>query len=123
MILATHGEHRFFSEEAKDIRDIRRWPFYFGGYSVSYREGRSGGHVSVKIEKERLSQLQEYFFYAASRASVEDLVFELRSFSFPSFAQVRTQVFYLVQEINAFRRLAGLERIPADTVIPRWGRN
>jgi len=38
VLIATHGKHRFFEEEAAVIRDIRRVPFRLGGYSVSYRK-------------------------------------------------------------------------------------
>src|ERR1051325_12024525 len=38
-ILATKGQHSFFEEEAATIRDIRRIPIRYGGYSISYRRG------------------------------------------------------------------------------------
>lgn len=40
VIIATHGAHRFAVEEAKEIRDVRRYPLKVSGYSISYREGR-----------------------------------------------------------------------------------
>src|SRR5262245_60629084 len=36
VLLATHGEHPFFAEEASSIRDARRTPIRFRGYSISY---------------------------------------------------------------------------------------
>ena len=59
VILATKGQHRFFDEEKNLIRDIRRVPLKYGGYSVSYRHGgrtRDGKpddkwHAHVEIER------------------------------------------------------------------------
>lgn len=61
-ILATHGTHRLFDEEADSIRDIRRIPLQFRGYSISYRRGgrtRDGKsdvqwHAHVAIEPSAL---------------------------------------------------------------------
>ena len=39
VILATSGSHRFFTEEAKNIRDVRRVPLKVAGCVVSYRRG------------------------------------------------------------------------------------
>ena len=39
VILATKGEHRFFEDEANLIRDIRRVPIRYAGYSISYKPG------------------------------------------------------------------------------------
>src|SRR5262245_44142873 len=34
LLLATHGEHVFFAQEARRIRDVRRVPIKFAGYAV-----------------------------------------------------------------------------------------
>ena len=39
VILATSGSHRFFTDEAKNIRDVRRVPLKVAGCVVSYRRG------------------------------------------------------------------------------------
>ena len=39
MILATSGNHHFFADEARNIRDVRRVPLKFAGCVVSYRRG------------------------------------------------------------------------------------
>ncbi len=39
VILATEGIHQFKLEEADRLRDIRRVPLKFHGYSISYRRG------------------------------------------------------------------------------------
>jgi hypothetical protein len=119
VILATHGKHRFFRDEAKAVQDVRRSPFRFGGYSVGFRAGEARGHVSVKIERERFLELKEYFLKRALRAPVEELITELRSFCFASFAPVRAQLFMLVGWMNESRRCAGLEEVPVYAVLGR----
>src|SRR5262245_35682664 len=37
VLLSTHGRHIFFDEEKPSIRDVRRVPIRFHGYSISYR--------------------------------------------------------------------------------------
>ena len=39
VILATSGSHRFFTDEARNIRDVRRVPLRVAGCVVSYRRG------------------------------------------------------------------------------------
>ena len=59
VLIATHGKHRFFEEEAACIRDIRRVPLRFAGYSISYRRGNRTAagttdprwHSHVEIER------------------------------------------------------------------------
>jgi len=119
VIIATHGEHRFFEDEARAIQDIRRLPFRCGGYSVGYRDFRGKGHVSVRIEKERFEQLKSYLLCRSVNASVEDLEVELRTFAFPSFAPVRRQLVSLLCAMNRVRKVAGLESIPLAAVLPK----
>ncbi len=69
VLLATKGEHPFFQEEAAAIRDIRRIPLRFAGYSISYRRGgrtRRGEkdakwHAHVEIERQRYLELRDHF--------------------------------------------------------------
>ena len=42
VILATHGDHPFFAAERKQIRDFRRSPLHFMGYSIGCRRSRGG---------------------------------------------------------------------------------
>src|SRR5947209_15578562 len=46
VLLATHGEHPFFKEEAQNVRDVRRHAIQYAGYAVGFR----GGHVQVRID-------------------------------------------------------------------------
>ena len=58
VIIASHGVNPFFAAEAKRLRDIRRRPISFTGYSIGCRRARGGGeyHASVRINRERFAQ-------------------------------------------------------------------
>jgi hypothetical protein len=81
VILATQGEHRFFVEEAKNIRDVRRVPLVVGGYSISYRQVGERARVSVRITHEDFQRLKAHFVRQSVRSSVEELAHELLSLS------------------------------------------
>ncbi len=91
-----------------------------GGYSISIRGQADRTVVSVRIEKERFLELVEHMMSRALRASIPELVRDFRAFSFPAFAPVRKQVFWLVRRLNERRHVAGLECIPFQAVVPRW---
>jgi hypothetical protein len=57
VLLATHGAHTFFEEEAMAIRDAWKTPIRFRGYAISYRNG----HPHVRIEQEEYKRLNAYF--------------------------------------------------------------
>jgi hypothetical protein len=69
VILATKGEHRFFAEEADLIRDIRRVPLGYAGYSISYKHGgrkKDGSiddkwHAHVAIDRQQYLNLRAWF--------------------------------------------------------------
>ena len=84
VLLATHGKHRFFEEEAANVRDIRRVPLKFAGYSIRYRAGqgglnvgvKSGAHSRVEIDRPRYLELKAYLAELAVRRSAESLALE-----------------------------------------------
>jgi hypothetical protein len=103
VILATHGRHRFFDDEASCIKDIRRTPIRFAGYSVSYR----GGHSHVRIEQEEYKQMKAYFLNLAVHRSLVTLERELASISFEPYAPVRRQLLCILRAVNRARKKAG----------------
>ena len=107
VLLATHGEHRFFDEERGQIRDIRRVPIKFGSYSVSFRSG----HAHVRIDRETLRDLKAYFASIAVSRVAETIERELSRLPFEPWAPVRRQLFQLMNAINRSRRTAGYAEI------------
>lgn len=109
VLLATHGHHVFFEEEAKQIRDARRCPIRFAGYAISYR----GGHAHVRIDLARYRELKAYFEQIALQRSTKDMVNEFNALRFLPYAPVRRQLLNLQRAVNRIRQVAGYELIPA----------
>ena len=110
VLIATHGRHPFFDEEAANIRDIRRVPFKLGGYSVSYRNG----HASVRIDQETHKRLRVYLTDLASRRSAEHMIEEFRMLGFEPYAPIRRQLLDLLRAVNRARRQAGFDPVPSS---------
>lgn len=110
VLIATHGQHRFFEDEAGQIRDIRRVPFKLGGYSVSYRNG----HASVRIDQETYRRLKVRLTDLALRRSVEHMAEEFRMLHFEPYAPIRRQLLNLLRAVNRARKQAGLGTVPAQ---------
>jgi hypothetical protein len=126
VLLATHGKHRFFEEEGERVRDIRRLPLQFAGYSVTYRPGNfkaSDGadgppepddkwHARVQIGREAYRDLKAYFQERAVRTRAEVLARELYTVPFEPYARVRQQMLNVLRLVNEARRQAGCEHLP-----------
>jgi hypothetical protein len=108
VLLATHGIHPFFEEEADSIRDARKTPIRFRGYSISYRSG----HPHVRIEQEEYKRLKAHFLELAPHRSVERLEKELGALPFEPYAPVRRQLLTVLRALNRERKKAGFEPVP-----------
>lgn len=129
--MATHGKQRFFDEES-DIRDVRRSPIRYAGYSISYR--RSGmrerlrdGHSEVKwhshiqIDRPRYLEYKDHILEIATRRTAEQLAAEISRLPFEPYAPVRRQLLTILRAANLTRKTAGLEQLPYDVL--RYRRN
>jgi hypothetical protein len=58
VLLATHGHYPFFDEEEGNIRDVRRVPIKFCGYSISVKRGGFRRKVSPDSPLERDDKLR-----------------------------------------------------------------
>lgn len=112
VLLATHGEHRFFEEEAGQIEDFRRRPLRFGGYAISHR----GGHPHVRIEEETFGDVEAYFVDLAQRRPVAWLGERLGELPFEPYAPVRRQLLQILRHVNVRRAAANLEPVPKSAV-------
>ncbi|MDZ4821591.1 MAG: hypothetical protein SGJ20_21735 [Planctomycetota bacterium] len=124
VILATKGEHRFFVEEENLIRDIRRVPLKFAGYSISYRRGgrtREGQpdskwHSHVEIDRRQLLDLKAWLTDQAGRATTADVAKTIYSLPVESYAPVRRQLLMLLRAVNRTRRESGRPTIPLEVL-------
>lgn len=113
-ILATHGTSRFFEEEARAVRDLRRCPLKFASYAISFRDrpGPGRGHAHVRIDEETFKDLKAYILEVACRCPTEALARMFSTLPFEPYAPVRRQLFQILRGVNRSRRVAGLEVIP-----------
>lgn len=129
LLIATHGEHRFFEEEGAKVRDIRRISAAIGNYSVSYKRGgykrRTKGekterddrwHARVRICRRCYVELKALFLEAATRLSADELARELQNVPFEPYAPVRQQLLNILRLVNRSRRAAGLARVPSSAI-------
>lgn len=116
LLLATHGGHRFFEEEAGQIRDARRVSIKYAGYSLSFRDG----HVCVRIEREEYKRLKARFLELACRRSAATLGAEFRRIRFVPYAPVRQQLLQVWRAANRARKVVGYASVPVECV--RWKR-
>ena len=114
VIVATHGEHPFFAAEGNQVRDIRRQPLHFMGYSIGCRKGRDGQkwHPSVRIAREMCRELKARYAAIAVHRPVEELCRELRGLDYEPYAAVRDQLLGILRAVNRCRQAAALELVP-----------
>ena len=98
LLLATHGHHPFYDNEEKSIRDARKIPIKFAGYSISVAKGGfkarrftdgvlvqdNKWRVRVQIERGVVSELESiHARYCAApvvSASLERISFDVLRF-------------------------------------------
>ena len=118
VLIATHGVHPFFAAEAKRLRDIRKTPILFMGYSIGCRRERGGGayHASVRINRDYFFELKRKFIRAAACFSHAELCQAFHSLLFEPYAPVQNQLLGLLRAVNRCRAVAGLERVPLQAL-------
>jgi hypothetical protein len=114
----------FFEQEAGSIRDIRRVPIKFHGYSISYRPGgrtRSGEkdpkwHSHVEIQRERYKELRAHLLNLAPHRCANTLAMEFYRIPFEPYAPVRRQMLNLLRAVNRKRKIAGFAQLPTQVL-------
>jgi hypothetical protein len=124
LILATAGEHEFREKESGAIRDIRRVPVKFHGYSISYRPGgrtRSGEkdprwHAHVEIERGRYKEIKAHLLELAAQRTVDQLALAFSSLPSDPYAPIRRQMLNLLRAVNRARKAAGWALLPKEVL-------
>ncbi len=122
VILATHGVHPFFDHEGQSIRDIRRLPLCYAGYSISYRRGgltRKGTvdphwHAHVRMERQQYLDCRAWFCEWATRASTNELGRAFASLPLAAYAPVRRQLLLIHRAVNRLRAAAHQPLVPVE---------
>ena len=123
-ILATAGEHRFYADEGERVRDIRREPLRYAGYSISYRRGGrkrdgtpdEGWHAHVRIDRRPYQDLRDALVEGATRQGVQMLAMAFYSVPYEPYAPVRRQLLRILAAVNLTRRRAGLGSVPVEAI-------
>lgn len=117
VLLATKGRHEFFERERASLRDVRRAPIKFAGYSIGCRKGRDGRwHASVRIDVATYRAVKAHIDSHSLRLSPQELENQIRCLPFERFAPIRRQLAALARSANYRRRAAGL----SDTLSPAF---
>ncbi|MEQ1826063.1 MAG: hypothetical protein ABL921_08955 [Pirellula sp.] len=127
LLMATDGHHSFKQDEKNQIRDCRRHPIKFEGYSISYRRSgltpKGGGdpkwHACVRIDNATYRELKAFFLARATHRSVENLSADFARVPFARYAPIRRQLLTIHRVVNKARQSAGYEPIPLSSLILR----
>lgn len=117
ILIATRGTHEFFEQEGNTIKDIRREPILYAGYSIGYHQGVDRKwHASVRIHPKQYNLLKSYFLEIATQRSVGQIAQELRRLPFEPYAPVRRQLLNILRAINRTRGKAGLQSVAIESL-------
>ncbi len=116
VLLATAGEHIFYQREGR-VRDVRREPIAFEGYSIGCSKGSDGRyHASVKIHAGTFNERRAYLLGMALHRSADAMTREFQGVRFTPYARVRRQLLRLLREVNEARRMAGFAPVPISVL-------
>jgi hypothetical protein len=124
LLMATKGDHPFKDAERDQIRDVRRVPIKFAGYSISFRRGgrtRQGEpdpkwHAHVEIERAQYRLLRDYFLDRAVHRRAETLARAFYRIEFEPYAPIRRQLLAILRRVNRKRAGHGYEPIAVDSL-------
>lgn len=127
VLLATKGEHRFFDQESNLIRDIRRVPICYAGYSISYKPGgrnKDGSnddrwHAHVEIDRNRYLELRAWLSHEAHTRSLNWLAARIYELPIAPYAPVRRQMLVILRDVNRIRKVAGKSDLPTEVLALR----
>lgn len=128
LMLATKGRHTWFDEERINIRDVRKVPIQFHGYSIYLKPGHYRPHrckqdrdgpaepdhklrVRVVIGRKAYRRLAAEFLEIAPRWPHDVLAAKFYCLPFEPYAPVRQQLLGLLRQVNNVRKMAGRERL------------
>jgi len=122
ILLVSEGHHALKQPaskggEGEHLRDCRRQPIRFQGYSISYR--RSGvtpiggasikWHAHVRIDDDTYRQLRDHLLDLATHRSAENLAREFARIPFARYAPIRRQLLNILRAVNERRKQHNFE--------------
>ncbi|MFO0979103.1 MAG: hypothetical protein U0996_22020 [Planctomycetaceae bacterium] len=125
ILMVSEGHHALKQPSAKGgegehLRDCRRNPIRFHGYSISYR--RAGvtpagvalpkWHAHVRLDDYTYQVLKDRFLNLAMHRSAETLASEFARIPFARYAPIRRQLLNILRAVNERRKQQNFEVIP-----------
>jgi len=118
VLLATKGRHEFFARERETLRDVRRVPIKFAGYSIGCRRGRDGcWHASVRLTARVYSEMKARLLEVGRVSSLLALEREFRGLDLELYAPIRQQVLAMWRAVNRQRAEGGLALLPPTCIL------
>lgn len=115
VLIATRGRHEFFEQE--DVKDIRRNPIRFVGYSIGYKRGVDRKwHASVRIAPDEYLRLKSHLVGLAVHRSVDNFAGEFKRIPFEPYAPVRRQLLNILRAVNRARGEVSFEPVPVSVL-------
>jgi hypothetical protein len=125
LLLATHGHHPFYDDESDNVRDARKTPIRFAGYSISVKRGNykkkatpnsqavpdNKYRVRVRIAEDSYRDLLAYFLDIAQRRTTAQIADDLYHVPYEPYAPVRQQLLRILKLVNQSRKSAGLDTL------------
>ncbi|HQX53290.1 MAG TPA: hypothetical protein PLR25_25445, partial [Planctomycetaceae bacterium] len=131
-LLVSEGHHALKQPTAKGgegeyLRDCRRQPIRFQGYSISYRRSGvtpTGGasikwHAHVRIDDDTYRQLRDHLLDLATHRSAENLAREFARIPFARYAPIRRQLLNILRAVNERRKQHNFELLNHSVLILR----
>lgn len=112
VMLATAGKHRFFEENAGVIRNFRRQPLVFGGYSIGIKNDK----LHVALADDLFREIRGFLVNQAVHRSAARLTREFYELPVEPFGQVQRQLRKILREVNAERKAAGMSKVPGRAI-------
>ena len=125
ILLVSEGHHALKQPtgkggEGEHLRDCRRSPIRFNGYSISYRRSGvtpAGGpapkwHAHVRIDDNTYRILKDRFIDLATHRTADTLGHEFGRIPFARYAPIRRQLLNILRAVNERRKQQNYELLP-----------
>lgn len=129
ILMVSEGHHALKQPSAKGgegehLKDCRRTPIRFKGYSISYRRAgvtASGvaspkWHAHVRIDDDTYRRLRDRFVDLAVHRTADTLGHEFARIPFARYAPIRRQLLNILRAVNERRKQQGYELVPHSTL-------
>ena len=125
ILMVSEGHHALKQPastggEGEHLRDCRRTPIRFHGYSISDRRAgvtAAGGsatkfHAHVRIDDDTYRMLRDRFVDLAIHRTAETLAHEFGRIPFARYAPIRRQLLNILRAVNERRKQQSFELLP-----------